>query len=56
MVHWHVEPDDLHGHHYRVTLRLPRPVTTRYVLVWLTEIPAEGGGFQGGIAEATVLG
>lgn len=39
-----------------VTLRLPRPVTTRYVLVWLTEIPAEGGGFQGGIAEVVVLG
>lgn len=33
------------------------PVTTRYVLVWLTKVPAvEGGRFQGRINEIQVLG
>ena len=39
-----------------VVLRVPRPVTTRYVLVWLTSIPAEGSRYQGGVAEVRVLG
>ena len=32
------------------------PVTTRYVLVWFTRLPPEGGDFRGGLAEAEVLG
>lgn len=39
-----------------VTLRVPRPVTTRYVVVWLTSLPAADGKYQGGIADVHVLG
>jgi len=39
-----------------VVLRVPRPVTTRYLLVWLTSIPAAGSSYQGGVAEVRVLG
>jgi putative peptidoglycan lipid II flippase len=39
-----------------VVLRVPRPVTTRYLLVWLTSIPPEGSSYQGGVAEVRVLG
>lgn len=36
---------------------LPAPTTTRYLLVYLTKLPAiDGGKFQGGIAELSVLG
>ena len=39
-----------------LTLRVPTPVTTRYVLVWLTAIPSNNGSYQGGLAEVRVLG
>jgi serine/threonine protein kinase len=39
-----------------ITLRVPRPVTTRYLVVWLTAIPAQGARYQGGVAEVRVLG
>jgi hypothetical protein len=59
-------PADLHGlsvaghavvgatMHGAVTL--DQPVTGRYVVVWLTRLPAVPGGFQGGVAEAVVKG
>ena len=37
------------------TLTPDQPVTTRYVLVYLTSLPKEGGGYKGGIYEAEVL-
>ncbi len=37
-----------------VALRSPTPVQARYVLVWLTQLPADGTTFRGGIAEITV--
>ncbi len=40
-----------------IVLRSPKPVTARYVLVWLTRVPATSdGGYQGGISEVAVLG
>lgn len=33
---------------------LPEPTTTRYLIVWLTKLPASGSGFKGQIAEITV--
>jgi hypothetical protein len=39
-----------------LTLRVPQPVTTRYVVVWLTNLPAADGSYQGGIADVRVLG
>jgi len=38
------------------TITLDQPVTGRYVVVWLTKLPAVSGGFRGGIAEAVVKG
>jgi hypothetical protein len=35
---------------------LDAPVTARYVLVWFTRLPPQGGDFRGGVAEAEVLG
>jgi serine/threonine protein kinase len=35
---------------------LDRPATGRYVVVWLTKLPAAPGGFRGEIAEAVVKG
>lgn len=37
-------------------LRVPRPITTRYLLVWITGLPSVDGRFQGGIADVKVLG
>ena len=37
-------------------LRVPRPVTTRYLVVWITGLPSVDGRFQGGIADIKVLG
>jgi len=37
-------------------IQLPEPVTGRYVVVWLTSIPAIPGGFRGAVAEVTVRG
>ncbi|MGE3812241.1 MAG: protein kinase family protein [Candidatus Nanopelagicales bacterium] len=39
-----------------IVLRVPRPVTTRYLVVWLTAIPPQGTRYQGGVAEVKVLG
>ncbi len=38
----------------RATLTPDAPVTTRWLVVWLTKVPAVPGGFQGKIAEITV--
>jgi putative peptidoglycan lipid II flippase len=37
------------------TIRLADPVTTRFVLVYLTSLPREGGGYRGGIYEVEVV-
>ena len=37
------------------TLTPDEPVTTRFVLVYLTSLPKEGSGYRGGIYEAEVL-
>ncbi len=37
-----------------VTLAPDEPVTTRFVLVWLTELPAVDGGYRGQVAEIVV--
>lgn len=37
-----------------VALRSRYPVQARYVLVWLTQLPADGPAYRGGIAEITV--
>jgi putative peptidoglycan lipid II flippase len=39
-----------------VPVTLEAPVTTRYVLVWFTRLPADGGDFRGGVSEVEVLG
>jgi hypothetical protein len=38
----------------RVNLDLAAPVTTRYLVVWLTDLPAVEGGFVGQIAEIVI--
>ncbi len=38
-----------------ITLRSVQPVTARYLVVWLTRLPASGSEYQGGVAEVTVL-
>ncbi|MBI1377955.1 MAG: hypothetical protein GC157_10825 [Frankiales bacterium] len=40
----------------QLTIRVPTPVTTRYLVVFLTRLPAAAVGFQGGIADVQVLG
>jgi hypothetical protein len=42
----------------QIDVRAPRPVSGRYVLIWLTGIPPTKGGeaFQGGITSASVFG
>jgi putative peptidoglycan lipid II flippase len=40
----------------RTTLTPQKPVRTRYVVVLLTELPADGNTFRGGIAEAALWG
>jgi hypothetical protein len=39
-----------------LTLRVLKPVTTRYLLVWLTLLPWEDGAYQGGISDVRVRG
>ncbi|MER5306957.1 protein kinase family protein [Streptomyces sp. NPDC002773] len=39
-----------------VTLKPTKPVTTRYVLVWLTNLPSADGGFRGKLTEIKVMG
>ena len=38
------------------TLTPPQPVTTRFVLIYLTSLPKEGARFRGGISEVEVRG
>ena len=38
------------------TLRIPRPVTARYVAIWFLRVPAALGGYQGGITNISVTG
>lgn len=42
----------------QIDLRAPRPVNGRYVLIWLTGIPAteDGVGYRGGISDLRVFG
>ena len=40
----------------KATLTPPSPVTGRYVVVWLTSLPAVSGGFRGQIDEVVVRG
>ena len=41
----------------RVTFSLDKPVSTRYLLVWLTRLPPDGPNtFRGGVAEINVWG
>jgi len=40
----------------RATLTLTKPTEGRYVLLWLTKLPAVNGGFRGQIAEVTIRG
>jgi hypothetical protein len=40
----------------RVTLRPQQPVTARFVLIWLTAVPAVDGGYRGEIAEVSLRG
>jgi hypothetical protein len=38
----------------RIELELQRPVTTRYLVVWLTSLPPSDDGYQGQVAEIVV--
>jgi hypothetical protein len=38
----------------RATMKLDEPVSTQYLVVWLTSLPATSDGFQGQIAEIVV--
>ena len=38
----------------RADLTLKKPVTTQWLVVWLTSLPAAPGGFQGRVAEISV--
>ncbi|MFI8290366.1 serine/threonine protein kinase [Streptomyces sp. ms191] len=38
----------------KVTLKPAKPVTTRYVLVWMTKLPANGGTFRGKITDIKI--
>jgi hypothetical protein len=37
-------------------LRVPKPVTTRYLLVWFTQLPWADGAYQGGVSNIRVRG
>jgi putative peptidoglycan lipid II flippase len=38
-------------------LRLPKSISTQYLLVWFTQLPSSpSGGYQGGISEIKILG
>ena len=39
-----------------LTVRVPKPVTTRYVIVFFTGLPPADGSYQGGIADVKVIG
>ena len=38
------------------TLRFPFATNTRFLLVWITKLPRDAGGYRGGISEITVSG
>lgn len=38
----------------QVTIREPRPVNARYVLIWLTGMPAATNGYRGGISSVDI--
>lgn len=38
----------------KATLRLDKPVRTRYLMVWLTKLPSDGDQFRGGVSEVVV--
>lgn len=38
------------------TLRIPRPVTARYVVIWFLRVPGASSGYRGGITNITVSG
>ena len=40
----------------QATFSLQQPVTTRFLLVWLTSVPKVTDGYQGKVAEIQVLG
>ncbi len=40
----------------KVTLKPAAPVTTRYLLLWLTNVPTDDGGYRGKVAEIQVNG
>lgn len=42
------------GHGSQVSLAPAKPVMTRYVLVWLTDLPAGGGGYKGQISDIKI--
>ncbi|PZF83702.1 murein biosynthesis integral membrane protein MurJ [Jiangella anatolica] len=49
--------DTVEGAEQNVTRTLDEPVSTRYLLVWFTQLPrADDGNYRSGIAEAEVLG
>ena len=39
-----------------LVLRVPAPVTTRYLLVWFTQLPWADGAYQGGVSNIRVRG
>lgn len=47
------EASDVDG---QAVLRPEEPVTARYVLVWLTQIPARDGKYRGEVADVTISG
>ena len=40
----------------RAEVKLDKPVTTRYLVLWLTDLPPTKGGFRGQVAEIDVRG
>ena len=40
----------------KATVSFDKPATGRYVVVWLTELPAVPGGFRGAVAGVVVKG
>jgi hypothetical protein len=40
----------------KADVRLEKPVTTRYLVLWLTKLPPTDGGFRGQVAEIDVRG
>ncbi|MGV1004417.1 MAG: protein kinase family protein [Candidatus Nanopelagicales bacterium] len=40
----------------KVTLKSPKPVSARYVLIWFTGLPQVDGGWRGGVREVKISG